>query len=116
MDNVYHVPVMLKECMDALAIKPNGIYVDVTFGGGGHSREILKHLGPEGKLFAFDQDPDALNNVIDDSRFTLIHQNFRFLKNNLRLNGVKQVYGFLADLGVSSHQFDAADRDLVRHW
>lgn len=96
--------------MDALAIKPNGIYVDVTFGGGGHSREILKHLGPEGKLFAFDQDPDALNNVIDDSRFTLIHQNFRFLKNNLRLNGVKQVDGILADLGVSSHQFDAADR------
>ncbi|MEN5196844.1 16S rRNA (cytosine(1402)-N(4))-methyltransferase RsmH [Sphingobacterium faecium] len=110
MDNVYHVPVMLKECMDALAIKPNGIYVDVTFGGGGHSREILRHLGPEGKLFAFDQDPDALNNVIDDSRFTLIHQNFRFLKNNLRLNGVKQVDGILADLGVSSHQFDAADR------
>ena len=110
MDNVYHVPVMLKECMDALAIKPNGIYVDVTFGGGGHSREILKHLGPEGKLFAFDQDPDALNNVIDDSRFRLIHQNFRFLKNNLRLNGVKQVDGILADLGVSSHQFDAADR------
>ncbi|WP_293924553.1 16S rRNA (cytosine(1402)-N(4))-methyltransferase RsmH [Sphingobacterium sp. UBA6320] len=110
MDNVYHVPVMLKECMDALAIKPNGIYVDVTFGGGGHSREILKHLGPEGRLFAFDQDPDALNNVIDDSRFTLIHQNFRFLKNNLRLNGVKQVDGILADLGVSSHQFDAADR------
>ncbi|MEN5087559.1 16S rRNA (cytosine(1402)-N(4))-methyltransferase RsmH [Sphingobacterium faecium] len=110
MDNVYHVPVMLKECMDALAIKPNGIYVDVTFGGGGHSREILKYLGPEGRLFAFDQDPDALNNVIDDSRFTLIHQNFRFLKNNLRLNGVKQVDGILADLGVSSHQFDAADR------
>ncbi|MBB2952621.1 16S rRNA (cytosine1402-N4)-methyltransferase [Sphingobacterium sp. JUb56] len=101
---------MLKECMDALAIKPNGIYVDVTFGGGGHSREILKHLGPEGRLFAFDQDPDALNNVIDDARFTLIHQNFRFLKNNLRLNGVKQVDGILADLGVSSHQFDAADR------
>jgi len=110
MDNVYHVPVMLKECMDALAIKPNGIYVDVTFGGGGHSREILKHLGPEGRLFAFDQDPDALNNVIDDARFTLIHQNFRFLKNNLRLNGVKHVDGILADLGVSSHQFDAADR------
>lgn len=96
--------------MDALAIKPNGVYVDVTFGGGGHSREILKHLGPEGRLFAFDQDPDALNNVIDDARFTLIHQNFRFLKNNLRLNGVKQVDGILADLGVSSHQFDAADR------
>lgn len=110
MENVYHVPVMLKECMDALVIKPNGVYVDVTFGGGGHSREILKHLGPDGRLFAFDQDPDALNNVIDDPRFTLIHQNFRFLKNNLRLNGVKKVDGILADLGVSSHQFDAADR------
>jgi len=96
--------------MDALAIKPDGIYVDVTFGGGGHSREILKHLGPQGRLFAFDQDPDALNNAIDDPRFVLIHQNFRFLRNNLRLNGVKQVDGILADLGVSSHQFDAAER------
>lgn len=76
MENVYHVPVMLQECMDALAIKPNGIYVDVTFGGGGHSREILKRLGPEGKLFAFDQDPDALGNVIDDPRFTLINRIF----------------------------------------
>ncbi|MBP3943236.1 16S rRNA (cytosine(1402)-N(4))-methyltransferase RsmH [Sphingobacteriaceae bacterium WQ 2009] len=110
MSEVYHVPVMLKECMDALAIKPDGVYVDVTFGGGGHSREILKHLGPEGRLFAFDQDPDALNNNIDDPRFVLIHQNFRFLRNNLRLNGVKQVDGILGDLGVSSHQFDAADR------
>lgn len=110
MENVYHVPVMLQECMDALAIKPNGVYVDVTFGGGGHSREILKRLGPEGKLFAFDQDPDALGNVIDDPRFTLIHQNFRFLKNSLRLHGVRAVDGVLADLGVSSHQFDAADR------
>jgi len=110
MSDVYHVPVMLKECMDALAIKPDGVYVDVTFGGGGHSREILKHLGPKGRLYAFDQDPDALKNVIDDERFMLIHQNFRFLKNNLRLNGVKHVDGILADLGVSSHQFDAADR------
>ncbi|EEI91824.1 S-adenosyl-methyltransferase MraW [Sphingobacterium spiritivorum ATCC 33300] len=110
MSNVYHVPVMLKECIDALSIKPDGVYVDVTFGGGGHSREILKHLGPKGRLFAFDQDPDALENTIADERFTLIHQNFRFLKNNLRLNGVKEVDGILADLGVSSHQFDAADR------
>ncbi|QQT24309.1 16S rRNA (cytosine(1402)-N(4))-methyltransferase RsmH [Sphingobacterium spiritivorum] len=110
MSNVYHVPVMLKECIDALSIKPDGVYVDVTFGGGGHSREILKHLGPKGRLFAFDQDPDALENAIADERFTLIHQNFRFLKNNLRLNGVKEVDGILADLGVSSHQFDAADR------
>lgn len=110
MNNEYHVPVMLRECMDALAIKPDGIYVDVTFGGGGHSRELLKHLGAEGRLFAFDQDPDALGNAIVDERFVLIHQNFRFLKNNLRLHGVKEVDGILADLGVSSHQFDDAKR------
>jgi len=106
----YHVPVMLQECIVALAINPNGIYVDVTFGGGGHSKEIIKHLGPKGRLIAFDQDPDAIHNAIQDDRFTLIHQNFRFLKNYLRLEGVKQVDGILADLGVSSHQFDAADR------
>jgi len=109
-DKVYHVPVMLQECIEALNIKPDGVYVDVTFGGGGHSREILKHLGPKGRLIAFDQDPDALNNVIDDPRFVLVHQNFRFIKNYLRLEGVKQVDGVLGDLGVSSHQFDAADR------
>lgn len=107
---VYHVPVMLQACVDALDIKSDGVYVDVTFGGGGHSREILKHLGPEGKLFAFDQDPDALRNAIDDDRFQLIHQNFKFLKNHLRLQGVRQVDGILADLGVSSHQFDDAGR------
>ena len=106
----YHIPVMLQECIDALSVNPNGVYVDVTFGGGGHSKEILKHLGPKGRLIAFDQDPDAIENIINDSRFTLIHQNFRFLKNYLRLEGVKQVDGILADLGVSSHQFDAADR------
>src|SRR5690606_28035315 len=104
MNDVYHVPVMLRECMDALAIKPDGTYVDVTFGGGGHAREILKHLGASGRLYAFDQDPDALGNAIDDGRFVLIHQNFRFLKNNLRLHGVMAVDGILADLGVSSHQ------------
>src|SRR5690606_2916358 len=92
------------------SINPDGVYVDVTFGGGGHSKEILKHLGSKGRLIAFDQDPDAIENIIDDSRFTLIHQNFRFLRNYLRLEGVKQVDGILADLGVSSHQFDAADR------
>ena len=107
---VYHVPVMLQECIEALAIKPDGVYVDVTFGGGGHSREILKHLGPKGRLIAFDQDPDALNNTIEDERFELVHQNFRFLKNSLRLLGVREVDGILADLGVSSHQFDDADR------
>lgn len=109
-DKIYHVPVMLQECIEALNIKPDGVYVDVTFGGGGHSREILKHLGPKGRLIAFDQDPDALNNSIDDARFILVHQNFRFIKNYLRLEGVKQVDGILGDLGVSSHQFDAADR------
>ncbi|WP_437921975.1 16S rRNA (cytosine(1402)-N(4))-methyltransferase RsmH [Sphingobacterium sp. LRF_L2] len=106
----YHVPVMLQECMDALAIKADGVYVDVTFGGGGHSRELLKKLGPNGRLIAFDQDPDAVNNAIDDPRFTLVHQNFRFLKNNLRLLGVKYVDGILGDLGVSSHQFDSPER------
>ena len=107
---VYHVPVMLQECMDALAIKPDGVYVDVTFGGGGHSRELLKRLGPKGRLIAFDQDPDAVRNAIDDERFTLVHQNFKFLKNNLRLLGIKEVDGVLADLGVSSHQFDSPGR------
>jgi 16S rRNA (cytosine1402-N4)-methyltransferase len=96
--------------MEGLAIKPDGVYVDVTFGGGGHSREILKHLGPNGRLIAFDQDPDALRNKIDDERFVLVHQNFRFLKNSLRLEGIRQVDGILADLGVSSHQFDDAER------
>lgn len=101
---------MLRECVDALAIKPEGVYVDVTFGGGGHSREILKHLGEKGRLYAFDQDPDALRNAMDDERFVLIHHNFRFLKNNLRLYGVTAIDGILADLGVSSHQFDDAER------
>lgn len=110
MNSGYHVPVMLRECVEALAIKPGGTYVDVTFGGGGHSKEIMKHLGVDGRLYAFDQDPDALRNAIDDERFVLIHQNFRFLKNNLRLHGVKAVDGILADLGVSSHQFDDAQR------
>jgi 16S rRNA (cytosine1402-N4)-methyltransferase len=101
---------MLAECMDALAIKPNGVYVDVTFGGGGHSREILSRLGPEGRLYAFDQDADAQENAIDDERFTFIAQNFRYLKNFCRLEGAIPVDGILADLGVSSHQFDEATR------
>lgn len=109
-DKVYHVPVMLQECVDGLNIKADGVYVDVTFGGGGHSRAILSRLGPNGRLIAFDQDPDALANTIDDPRFLLIHQNFRHLKSYLRFNGVKQVDGILADLGVSSHQFDNAGR------
>lgn len=109
-DAVYHVPVMLERCMEAMDIKPDGVYVDVTFGGGGHSREILKRLGADGRLIAFDQDPDAVKNALDDPRFTLVHQNFKFLKNNLRLLGIKEVDAVLGDLGVSSHQFDSAER------
>lgn len=105
----YHNPVLLKECIEGLKIDPEGIYVDVTFGGGGHSREILKHL-TTGKLYAFDQDPDALGNSIDDERFELIQQNFRYLKNFLKLYKALPVKGILADLGVSSHQFDVAER------
>lgn len=106
----YHNPVLLHESIDALAIKPNGVYVDVTFGGGGHSREILKRLGKDGKLFGFDQDADALANTIDDERFELIPQNFRYISRFLRFYGIRKVDGILADLGVSSHQFDEAKR------
>lgn len=110
MENNYHVPVMLQPCIEGLNIKADGVYVDVTFGGGGHSKEILKHLGPKGKLIAFDQDPDAQKNIPADDRVVFIDQNFGFLKNNLRLNGVREVDGILADLGVSSHQFDVPER------
>lgn len=110
MSNDYHIPVMLTECVDALDIKPNGVYVDVTFGGGGHSREILKRLGPDGRLYAFDQDPDAISNSLQDDRFRLIHQNFRFMKNNLRVHGVSEIDGVLADLGISSHQINERER------
>lgn len=106
----YHNPVLLKESVDGLNIKPDGIYVDVTFGGGGHSKEILSRLGPNGRLFAFDQDEDALENILDDERFVLINENFRFIKRFLRFHNVKSVDGILADLGVSSHQFDVAER------
>lgn len=106
----YHQPVLLHESVDGLNIKPDGVYVDVTFGGGGHSREILKRLGPNGKLIAFDQDPDAKANIIDDPRFQLVDQNFQFMKNWVRLAGHKSVDGILADLGVSSHQFDSDSR------
>ena len=106
----YHNPVLLKESVDGLDIKPDGIYVDVTFGGGGHSREILSRLGPNGRLYAFDQDEDALANSIDDERFVLINENFRFIKRFLRFHNVKSVDGILGDLGVSSHQFDVAER------
>ena len=107
---MYHKPVLLTESVDALVSNPDGVYVDVTFGGGGHSREILSRLSEKGRLFSFDQDSDALNNAIEDSRFTLINQNFRFLENSLLMYGVAQVDGVLGDLGVSSHQFDQAER------
>lgn len=101
---------MLNECIEGLSIRPDGTYVDVTFGGGGHSRAIMEHLGEDGRLVGFDQDADALSNALDDSRFALIHENFRYMKSYLRLHGVRSVDGILADLGVSSHQFDVADR------
>ena len=107
---MYHNAVLLKETVDGLAVKPDGVYVDVTFGGGGHSREILSRLGNDGKLFAFDQDTDALVNTIEDDRFILINENFRYIKRFLKFYGVKEVDGILADFGVSSHQFDIAER------
>jgi 16S rRNA (cytosine1402-N4)-methyltransferase len=110
MEMEYHNPVLLKETVDGLNIKPEGIYVDVTFGGGGHSKEILSRLGSNGKLFAFDQDEDALENALPDERFELINENFRFIKRFLRFHNVRKVDGILADLGVSSHQFDVAER------
>lgn len=106
----YHNPVLLSASVAGLNIQPDGVYVDVTFGGGGHSKEILKRLGSNGKLFAFDQDEDALANALPDERFRLINENFRFIKRFLRFHGIRQVNGILADLGVSSHQFDVAER------
>jgi 16S rRNA (cytosine1402-N4)-methyltransferase len=108
--SIYHSPVLLHESIDALRIRPDGTYVDVTFGGGGHSRLILQQLNENGRLIAFDQDADAVVNAIDDARFTLVKQNFRFLKNFLRLHQVIPVDGILADLGISSHQIDEPER------
>lgn len=110
MDKEYHNPVLLKQSVDELVTDPDGVYVDCTFGGGGHSREILSRLSSKGKLYSFDQDLDALANRITDDRFTLVNQNFRFLENSMLMYGVSQVTGILADLGVSSHQFDEAQR------
>ena len=107
---VYHVPVLLKQSIDGLAIRPEGIYVDVTFGGGGHSREILKQLSGRGHLYSFDQDPDAEKNIMENEHFTFVRSNFRFLQNFMQYYGVEQVDGILADLGVSSHHFDDAGR------
>ena len=106
----YHVPVLLNESIDGLNIQPDGIYVDVTFGGGGHSREILNRLGKNGHLYSFDQDADAENNIISDDRFTFVRSNFRYLKNWMRYYGVEQIDGLLGDLGVSSHHFDDETR------
>lgn len=106
----YHVPALLSETIEGLDIKPNGVYVDVTFGGGGHSKAILKSLGAKGKLVGFDQDEDAVKNVVDDSRFIFVRSNFRYLKNFLRYHNIEKVDGILADLGVSSHHFDEAER------
>ncbi|MBR5038395.1 MAG: 16S rRNA (cytosine(1402)-N(4))-methyltransferase RsmH [Prevotella sp.] len=109
-DSVYHVPVLLKESVDGLAIRPDGIYVDVTFGGGGHSREILRRLGKGGHLYSFDQDADAERNIPGDERFTFVRSNFRYLRNWMRYYGVEQIDGLLADLGVSSHHLDDETR------
>ena len=107
---VYHIPVLLKGSVDGLDINPDGVYVDVTFGGGGHSREILSRLGDNGHLFSFDQDADAENNIVDDPRFTFVHSNFRWLSNWMRYYDIEHIDGLLADLGVSSHHFDDAER------
>ena len=106
----YHVSVLLKESVDGLDIQPDGVYVDVTFGGGGHSREILRRLGPHGRLFGFDQDQDAEKNIVDDDRFTFVRSNFRYVRQWMRYYGVSQIDGLIADLGVSSHHFDDATR------
>ena len=106
----YHVPVLLRESVDGLAIKPDGVYIDTTFGGGGHSREILGRLGKKGHLFSFDQDADAERNSVNDDRFTFVRSNFRYIKNWMRYYGIEQVDGLLADLGVSSHHFDDETR------
>lgn len=109
-ETVYHIPALLNECIDGLSIKPNGIYVDVTFGGGGHSRAIMENLDKNGHLYGFDQDQDAIANAIDDKRFTFVYSNFAYISNFLRYHKVKQVDGILADLGVSFHHFDESDR------
>ena len=106
----YHVPVLLNESIDGLDIKSDGIYIDVTFGGGGHSKEILRRLGKKGHLYSFDQDPDAEKNIVNDNRFTFVRSNFRYLKNWMRYYGVDHIDGLLADLGVSSHHFDDETR------
>ena len=106
----YHIPVLLRESVDGLEIKPDGVYIDVTFGGGGHSREILRRLGKKGHLYSFDQDADAEKNIVDDDRFTFVRSNFRYIKNWMRYYDVEKIDGLLADLGVSSHHLDDESR------
>ncbi|MBO7247911.1 MAG: 16S rRNA (cytosine(1402)-N(4))-methyltransferase, partial [Bacteroidaceae bacterium] len=112
MDTVqtYHVPVLLTQSIDELITNPNGVYVDATFGGGGHSKEILSRLGKDGELYSFDQDADTMNNIVDDDRFTFVYSNFRYMRNFMRYYGHEQVDGILADLGVSWHHFDDESR------
>lgn len=110
MDTFFHRPVLLEQCVEALVTDPGGVYVDATFGGGGHSREILKKLSAKGRLFAFDQDVDALKNALDDQRFQLIHGNFRFIRHYLKYLGIRQLHGVMADLGVSSYQLDEGSK------
>ncbi len=110
METVYHIPALLQQCIDGLDIKPDGVYVDATFGGGGHAREILKHLGPKGKLIGFDQDEDAMQNIPDDPRFLFVRSNFKYLSNFLKYHQIEKVDGILADLGVSFHHFDDSNR------
>ena len=112
MDTVqtYHVPVLLTQSIDELITNPNGVYVDATFGGGGHSKEILSRLGNDGELYSFDQDADTMNNIVDDDRFTFVYSNFRYMRNFMRYYGHEQVDGILADLGVSWHHFDDESR------
>lgn len=115
-EEVYHIPALLEQCMTGLDIKPSGTYVDVTFGGGGHSRAIMERLGSDGHLFSFDQDRDAIANSIDDTRFTFVHSNFRYLSNFMRYYGVSHVDGILGDLGVSFHHFDDRERGFSFRW
>lgn len=115
-EQAYHIPALLPQTLEALALQPGGIYVDVTYGGGGHSRAIVEHLAPEGHLYGFDQDAEAVERAFRDPRFTIVHSNFRYLRNFMRYHGVEHVDGVLADLGVSFHHFDDAARGFSFRW
>ena len=115
-EEIYHIPALLPQSLEALAIKPDGVYVDATFGGGGHSRAIVESLGKEGHLYSFDQDEDAVARAFEAPRFTIVYSNFRYLSNFMRYYGVDGVDGVLADLGVSFHHFDDAERGFSFRW